>query len=649
MRLVLTAALLSALVFHDVVCSSGSSVDDFISARLTELDGLKFTEDQDYWPQSIYPPLKWNQQKGLYASYVHVNFHGEPGFTLLRNGYKFPDNNGFVTMFVLQALIESAELNSAIQISDFSLLDAVSAVVEHQDKNSEAGSPLYTFWNQRLNSLGNHYETYPENIGTPLSQGLNGFEMVTDILHTLHLDSLADQLAPLKDFFNVFFKDFRIPPDADDTGCNLALGMKLKQLARRFPLAQQKWASANTLFDVLISTLKKYHYSPFSDDNSVNTIDPRTYFWIRGFLEEQLQTQGANSNLSLVTTWFLSQAEVQAEFVSRGVSMPFQANNVDASVAANLLFGLTSAAINQEGFADLLVDDQIQNLIKGTADMLEWALRRDILQVRPDLTLLYYPPVYDFYWFVARIVHLLNSPPSGALNSDVLVYVRDKLTAAIQSYGTEQLLGKMEREGDYVHWDDFLGDADTIALISSPKHEDRVFSTCAALNALIDMWTISQYDQVTASKTLQWRSDAPQTVQDVIAAGAKWMLEKSMDFPAENVFFSGSMKSPTYSLPFYYPQNVLHDVITNVDYDCSANITFTGGSSWLVGVRGVYNETDYVGQLAGTCHGQSVPINYPGNNCDTCVFPYWSAPSLTKALQVLVMSKLKSLGVIEQI
>lgn len=623
----------------------GMTVNDFIADRLQKVSGLKNTFDQDYWPTQIYPPLKWYQQKGLYSSYVHVNFHGEPGFTALRNGYKFPDDNGFVTIFVLQALVEAAELNPEVDVKDYEMLDSLDAILTHRDRNSPIGAPLYSFWNQRLNDKGNHYETFPVNIGIPLSEGLDGFSMLTGVLDTLHLSSLADKLSPVKSFIQQFFKDFRIPPDSDDTGCNLALGMKLSFLHRKFPRAYNRWASGNSDFDMLFQVVEKYHYDAFSSDNDKNTIDPRTFFWLRGFLQDAAKSQGANASVCLIPTWLLSQSEVAEGLLSRGISMPFEANNVDASVAANMLFGLSSALVyDSDNFAKYFSNDRkITKIMHDTASMLQWILENNVMDNRPDLALLYYPPVFDFYWFLARIVHLLNNPPSGKLPS-VLEEIRVKLTSSMRVHGTEQILKRVQRDGDYVNWDDFLGNADTIAMISTPKHEDRIFSTCAALNALLDTWTLSKYDLVTQSKQLIWSPDVPDSIKTLIISGGKWLLEKSDKFPSENVFFSGSMKSPVYSLPFNYPHNFLKQV-NGSTLDCSAEITFVGGSSLLVGVRGVIPESEYLAKLAGSCHGRTAAISYGGSNCESCIFPFWSAPSLTNALEVLVMSKLKSLNV----
>ena len=43
-----------------------------------------------------------------------------------------------------------------------------------------------------------------------------------------------------------------------------------------------------------------YTIRPFSNDSRVNLIDPRTYFYSRGFLEDASQK---NKDVALVTTW----------------------------------------------------------------------------------------------------------------------------------------------------------------------------------------------------------------------------------------------------------------------------------------------------------------------------------------------------------
>ena len=42
-------------------------------------------------------------------------------------------------------------------------------------------------------------------------------------------------------------------------------------------------------------------------------------------------------------------------------------------------------------------------MIRDITDLLVYVIQDAILR-RPDLILLYYPSIYDFYWFVARNV-----------------------------------------------------------------------------------------------------------------------------------------------------------------------------------------------------------------------------------------------------
>jgi hypothetical protein len=307
------------------------------------------------------------------------------------------------------------------------------------------------------------------------------------------------------------------------------------------------------------------------------------------------------------------------------------------------MFGLTSGLLYNEKFENYFQDEDLQKLYEDTADMLVWVLESDAMNERPDLTLLYYPPVYDFYWFVSRISHLLNSSPNGRKYPlhRILDPIRVKLTNAIRQFGAEQLLNRMQRQGSYVFWDDFLGNADVNeAGAPIPKYEDRVFSTCVALNALIDMWTTSSFDGNTRS--ISWDKSTPRSVKQVINSGISWILDQSHNFAKENVFFSGSVKSEL-SLPFYFPQNVFREINSTIDLGCKAGVGFDNGSTIIVGVEGNINPNAYISKLADQCHGSSVPISNAGLNCAMCIFPYWSSPALTNTVEILVLSKAKNL------
>ncbi len=81
--------------------------------------------------------------------------------------------------------------------------------------------------------------------------------------------------------------------------------------------------------------------------------------------------------------------------------MPFDLNNVDASVNANFLFGLVFQM--RSGYEP---GSEVRAMMRDIADLLVYTVDDAIVR-RPDLILMYYPSKYDFYWFAARIVGLL--------------------------------------------------------------------------------------------------------------------------------------------------------------------------------------------------------------------------------------------------
>jgi hypothetical protein len=83
---------------------SAAEIDkDHIEALVNrlQLDSYRalWKRDTEFSPKFVYPPLTWSTQKGLFPSYVHLNFHGQPIMAAGRNKYSFPDSNGFVSMY----------------------------------------------------------------------------------------------------------------------------------------------------------------------------------------------------------------------------------------------------------------------------------------------------------------------------------------------------------------------------------------------------------------------------------------------------------------------------------------------------------------------------------------------------------------------
>jgi hypothetical protein len=207
---------------------------------------------------------------------------------------------------------------------------------------------------------------------------------------------------------------FDIPPDNDDTGLNLVLGTLLKQF---YPdIYNNKWQPANSNYTFLYENIKYYSYRPFANlsttappTNVSDKIDTRTFYVLQGFLNETMANaaaEGVDPSLILVTTWILNQYEEKSKLVE----MPFHTNNVDVTVNANALLGLNSLlqSLDQQA-ADELFDEEVRQIMVNTTSLISWAIRSNIVNIRGDLALTYYPSIYCFYWFVARNAFFLNN------------------------------------------------------------------------------------------------------------------------------------------------------------------------------------------------------------------------------------------------
>lgn len=98
----------------------------------------------------------------------------------------------------------------------------------------------------------------------------------------------------------IFERAFRIPPDFDDSFVNVGLGALLLDLGGEFPDAVALWVGQNPNVMSLVDALRQYAYRPFSGDQNVNTIDPRTFYYMRHFLGE---AEARKEDIALVPTW----------------------------------------------------------------------------------------------------------------------------------------------------------------------------------------------------------------------------------------------------------------------------------------------------------------------------------------------------------
>ena len=557
----------------------------------------------------------------------------------LRRSYHFPDSNGFVSMFVVEALAEVIELSEETNVMKLletpqiaSMLNqAVKAIASHRDLNAPISKvSSMAFWNQRWDGELEAWRSWPENIAIPFTSIQSGTANIMDALAKLGFSrKVTDGVkgavgAAVQTFLDVF----NIPGDADDTGCNLAMGMTLIESKKDFlaPIARS-WISLNSPQEKnLFGAFVQYAYRPFQkggDDARSLIIDPRTYFWLHDFLTLRLKQN--RTDLALITTW-LSHNHSQ---------MPFGTNNVDASVVANALYGMTKVmalmTTTSGGgggggglFQGTVLDEKFQLLFESSIDLLAWILESDRLKERPDLMLLYYPSTLNFYMMTGRLVHELYT---SNFNLTMLDGARDRLGPAMRKFGTQQLLNLSIETADHVYWTD--------GILASK--EDSVFATSAALNALLDTWTLDDH---------VFDADTPDRVKTLIGKGLQWLKKFGLRFAHENVFFSGSEKSFPHGFPPLYPANYFEELETGALVNGSQicrNATLNEAGKFRIGVSGYFTGfEERIGQggREETCFGHTVPFEFPGYaKCKECYFPYWSAPSVTRSFWLLALAK----------
>ncbi len=92
-------------------------------------------------------------------------------------------------------------------------------------------------------------------------------------------------------------------------------------------------------------------------------------------------------------------------------------------------------------------------MARDIADFIVYAVE-DAVDRRPDLILMYYPSKYDFYWFVGRLVGVLERMKS---NDQDLLYIKEKLSNVMRGKGTSKILGEKIASKEGFYWVEFLG------------------------------------------------------------------------------------------------------------------------------------------------------------------------------------------------
>ena len=420
-------------------------------------------------------------------------------------------------------------------------LEAINNYHNHNDNNFQH-SLLRSFWPQVYNETDNLWNQQPINIrNVALNIDKIPWAEIEKVLKALKLDKLANIAQMIQYLGTMSIDAFCIPIDFDDSYLNLGLGATLYKLSSTYPDIYNDWMVNNSDTQHLIDSTTKYAYRPFDSDANKNMIDPRTFFWARNFIQEAYNEK---KSVNLITTW-VQNIDEQRVLKDKKISMPFNLNNVDVTVAANSVYGITSGSIfNVNNFGDLFLQSaDLQAIYLNSTKFISWAIHNNFSS-RPDLAQVYYPSTYNFMWYASRTLFLIENEYQKFMYNvengikddvaylnrfkalqDVLFEAKSYLEDAFENSATQFLFKwsiPVGNQNNQVYFRDFLGLNDTNLFDKpDPKDDDALFSTAQAINILISTWTY----QNPADKKLYFKNNTSQDVKNLISASVNWLQE----------------------------------------------------------------------------------------------------------------------------
>ena len=617
------------LIFLNFILLNVKANDHLIEDLIVKINSYQVLEVKNYSP-----PFSYAKKYGLFESEIRINIVGDSFVTKLRNSKLFGvyDNNMFVTAWIISTLTDSVAYGNLKSMDERRLVLGLDGIGDFNDKNS-LNQGKFTFWEQEYNYKNNIWFCKPDNIQNLINTfEEKPLEELIKIFTKLHLKTFSRFISYLKNLLDI--KIFQIPPDFDDSMINLGVGASLFKLKNDYPTAFSTWNKNSFNANNLIEAFVKYAYKPFDSNLNSNIIDPRTYFFARSFIQEALSK---NQSLSLITTW-IQNIDEQRVLYKEGVSMPFNVNNVDVTVCANSIYGITSATLfDINGFQkEFLNSLDFQQLYLNTTKFITWAIETNYTS-RPDLALVYYPSVYNFLWYTSRTLFLLENELDNVLDVNlkkIFQEAKDYLTRAFEGTATDFLFKNVNYESSKeTFFDDFLGLNDTNVFgKQTPSGEDRIFSTAQSINILIATWTY----QNSTNKKLIWKNNVDQKVKDLVQTSINWLQQNVFNpkLKPSNAFFSGSVKS-TLSEPFWYPSNFIQ--LLNGTFANRTNLREI--QDIIFGVSGVIEEEKYAKMLKEKHFGKYTPLNFNGYNVRYSFFPYWSSEPYTFSVALLAITQ----------
>ncbi|GFS23523.1 hypothetical protein ElyMa_005135100 [Elysia marginata] len=605
------------------------------------------------------------QQKGVYDCKVRFNFAGECWKKELRHRLAFFDNNPFVPIWVSLLLLEAHVYGRGIEPSNQQLFLSLGYLNTTIDKTRDYDNSLIGFYpyifddaQQKfvmrkvfVEEIIHMFENLPPAlldgfryiIPEPLRQALVIQNKGNNSLGGGCLGDVSDEQIR-REIANSGFMVMQyhtvspvFPSDSDDTFSWLGLGAMLKisrDQRNNFASPLQAWLEMNSNISSAFEALKTYAYRPFSHDSNSNTIDSRSYYALRSFLD---QAKAANNDVALVTTWFQN---IDEELPAKAgeITMPTFVNDVCLAVGANVLYGIVSTVLSGLVPPEVLDDPDIERLLYNTSSLIDHMIHHDFHE-RQDLVLFYYPPRNQFFFFLSRSLFLLEMfSRESDLVRPVLSDVHSTIKRCLEENVTDYLVhhARKKEASDTIYFDDFLGDGDITENGDAIRlGEDRIFSTSMAASALMYTWSV--FDR--SSRSLSWKPDVSETVIDTIEGCIRWLSQHATDpsYKPWNAFFSSGRKG-RHNLPFWYPANRFQFIngsrLSSPETQAELPVDM-----FFAAMQGYVSRVEYEAMLTRPHFGVRTPSSFPGYNAEGWnSFAIWSSEAYTYSAALLAIS-----------
>ena len=619
-----------------------SEQEDIMDSHMESLFGM-IQSRQVTQEAKFVPFYSFYKQRGTYPSYMKGNFHGKFDQSLLRNKLRFFDNNVFTTSYVMTLLLEVFAHTGSYKPSEEQVLLGIDSFLDYQDKNRPYNHSILSFWPLKYNPSKRFWHADPANTLPYLD--MMDFVPVQQIAYILRVLGLKD----IDDFLEYFHADRKenkellfLPPDQDTSIVHVAFGATLKNVRDIFPKAWNVWQGRNPAMASVLEAFKQYSYRPFSGDEDSNSIDPRTYFYLRGFLDGAKER---GEDVALITTWTQTLTQ-QRQQSARGSTMVRGINNVCLGVTANAVLGITRA-LSSGLFEESLVagDPLMRQIYLNSSSLLAYQLDRNLTN-RPDLALMYYPTRVHFEWMVSRTLAELEATKARKRElSPLLQRVYDILLLSVRGSVTDRLLETVHIDSTgNAYYEDFLGAAD-FSPLGEPKNtgEDRIFCTALAVNTFLNIWTYPTHKLSDRGVTnLAWDNSTPASVIETVTRAVEWLVQNSLtgSYKPYGAFFSASYKWWR-TLPYHYPGN-RYQFLNGSEILPWSRYKPDHLTSYMV--RGYIPADEYRILLGKEQFGHPVPRDFHGYNADhTKYMWYWDSEPFTYSVTLLALAKYTSI------